>query len=273
MIFISVVRNHEMYHNLVTNNPYNKGHQFISYDNNLENITIPLRYNHFLDNYDYSKPDWFVFCHEDWELKEDLEKRLCDLDKNHLYGPIGVDLNYKIFRLHPLKGQIENSHKDGSGHTLIGHRVKTISQVGTFDCQCIIIHSSLVEKYHLRFDENLTWDLYVEDFCIGAKERHNISSYILQLKCQHYSYGKITERFYTQYSYLQKKYIDAKNIYISTCSNIPIGKKVPFSYKILDIVFTIYRKAIRFFWQKKITKSGKMIVKICKIPVFRRRIK
>lgn len=273
MIFISVVRNEKMYHDFVTHNPYNKGGEFIAYDNNKENITIPKRYNHFLNNYDYSKPDWFVFCHEDWELKEDLEKRLCDLDKNNLYGPIGTDLNYKIFLFHPLKGQIENSYKDGSNHTLIGHSVKNLSQVGTFDCQCLIVHSSLIKKHHLRFDENLTWDLYVEDFCIGAREQHNISSYILQLKCQHYSFGNIAERFYTQYAYLQKKYATAKNMYISTCSNIPIGKPIPFSYKILAITSKIYCNITRFFYQKKITKSGALSIKICKIPVYRRKIK
>lgn len=273
MQIISVVRDFNMYNRLVRDNPNWKGVVFTVFDNNKENITIPKRYNHFLDNYDYSKDDWFIFCHEDWEIKEDLKNCLCNLDKNHLYGPIGTVLNYKIFLPYPLKGQIENSHKDGSDCRLIGHNIKKISQVGTFDCQCLIVHSSLIKKKHLRFDENLTWDLYVEDFCIGAREQHNIPSYVLQLKCQHYSFGNITECFYTQYAYLQKKYAGAKNTYISSCSDIPIGKKIPFSYKILVIFSIIYYKIIRFFWQKKITKSGTFSIKICKIPVYRRKIK
>ena len=53
----------------------------------------------------------------------------------------------------------------------LGRRVKTGIKVQTFDCQCLIIHSSLINRYKLRFDENLTFDLYVEDFCANANEK------------------------------------------------------------------------------------------------------
>lgn len=271
MQVVSVVRNFDMYNRLIRNNPNWKDTVFTPLDNRIENKTIPIQYNSFLDSYDYSKPDWFVFCHEDWEIKEDITPKLETLDKNALYGPIGTKKCLMTFS--QFVGQITQSEKDGSNEILLGTYCDNITEVGTFDCQCLIVHSSLIKKHHLRFDENLTWDLYVEDFCIGAREQHNISSYILQLKCQHYSFGNIAERFYTQYAYLQKKYATAKNIYISTCSNIPIGKPIPFSYKILAITFKIYCNITRFFYQKKITKSGVLSIKICKIPVYRRKIK
>ena len=51
-----------------------------------------------------------------------------------------------------------------------------------------------------------------------------------------------------------------------------IRKKHHQFYKKMRIPIILY-KIFRFFYQKKITKSGVLSIKICKIPVFRRRIK
>jgi hypothetical protein len=264
MQIISVVRDFNMYNQLIKDNPfYPIDTNFICFNNNDENLTIPIRYNSFLESYDYSNEDWFIFCHEDWELKEDLEKRLNKLDKNSLYGVIGTSLNWNGYSNY-IYGEIENSNKDGSGLIKLGIYKDNFMEVGTFDCQCIIMHSSLIKKYNLRFDENLTWDLYVEDFCIFARENHNIPSKILQLKCQHYSFGNIAERFHTQYAYLQKKYKNAKNAYTSTCSNKIIGKQ-----NLLFYFNKSMHNLLKFFYQKKTTKSGTLLIKICKIPVYR----
>ena len=64
-IFISMVRDFIMYNKCITNNEYCKNFLHICIDNNKENLGIPTRYNQFLDNYDYEKPAWFIFCHED----------------------------------------------------------------------------------------------------------------------------------------------------------------------------------------------------------------
>ena len=246
MQIISVVRDFNMYNQLIKDNPfYPIDTNFICFNNNDENLTIPIRYNSFLESYDYSNEDWFIFCHEDWELKENLEKRLNKLDKNSLYGVIGTSLNWNGHSDYTY-GEIENSNKDGSNLIKIGNYNNELVEVGTFDCQCLIMHSSVVEKYGLRFDKKLTWDLYVEDFCIFARENHNIPSKILQLKCQHYSFGKITERFYKQYTYLQKKYKNAKSVIFVGYKGINVAQdtKLRRDFRNNNVEYKIYKNRL-----------------------------
>lgn len=262
MKVISVVRNFDMYNRLVKNNPFITTADFICFDNRTDNKGIPLRYNFFLNNYDYHHEDWFIFCHEDWETKENLQRRLNVIDKNCLYGPIGA--NWKYSTKKPI-GQIIQSNKDGSNKEIEGLKGYNLKQANTFDCQCLIVHSSLINKYHLRFDEKLTFDLYIEDFCINAHERYNVKSKILQLNCQHWSKGNITERLHKQFLYLKNKYKNAKKIYFGVCFN---GKFIGGNFINRSYFLLKNSKFIRFFYQKKVTKSGKLIIKICKIPIF-----
>ena len=268
MKIISVVRDFEMYNRLVKDNPFNKGAEFICFNNNEENLSISKRYNSFLNGYDYDNEDWFVFCHEDWEVKENLQSRLNEIDKDCLYGPIGVNWRYSVKE---AIGCITHCNKDGANEEKAGLENYNLKQASTFDCQCLIVHSSLVKKYGLRFDENLTFDLYVEDFCINAYEKHKIISKILQLDCQHWSKGKVTERWYKQFDYLKTKYKNCKGLYTGTCfKSEPIWGKC-IKNRVVYLSRIIYAGIIRFFYQRKITKSGKLSVKICKIPVFRRK--
>ena len=260
MQIISVVRDFDMYNRLVRNNPNSKDATFVAFDNNAENLFIAARYNSFLDSYDYADEDWFVFCHEDWEVFEDLKEKLTYLDKNFLYGPIGAKKD-GIYNKNKIIGQIYESDKDGCNRHLNGEFVKDLIDVDTFDCQCLIIHSSLVKKHGLRFDENLSFDLYVEDFCINAKEKFGISSKILQLSCQHYSCGKITKRFYKQLSYLKSKYCNTFHIYASTAGSSLVGNRF------LVLLYRLRHGFFNFLYKKKITKSGRLSVKICKIPM------
>ena len=222
IIFISVVRDFEMYDRLVRKNEYNlnNGAEFVYFDNREENIAVSERYNSFLEAYDYKRPAWFVFCHEDWEAKEALAPKLKGLNKKSLWGPVGVYsivTNEKIYRF--LKGSCEQSNKDGSGLMLLEGRKK--GKVDTVDCQCLIMHSSLVDKYALRFDSTLTFDLYVEDFCINAWEKYDIFTRIVPIKCRHWSFGNITENFYKAEKYVASKYV---GIYSSTVVPKPLGE-------------------------------------------------
>ena len=122
--------------------------------------------------------------------------------------------------------------------------------VDTFDCQCLIVHSTLIGKYSLRFDPSFSFDLYVEDFCINSFEKYGIVSKVLPMKCRHWSHGKLTDRFYSSKSYLGGKY---SGIYTTTAGGAMIGntgakKVISFKHSIFNhpekywIMLTIKRK-------------------------------
>lgn len=204
-IFVSVVRDFDMYDRIVRNNPFNEGADFVFFDNRTSNVGVAERYNSFLDAYDYSEDAWFVFCHEDWEVREDLRPKLRRRSRKSLYGPIGMSTYVsggKLFSF-PM-GYCRQTYRDGSGETECRGFLRS-GIVDTFDCQCLMVHSSLVRKYSLRFDVRFTFDLYVEDFCISAYERYGVLSRILPIDCRHWSYGNISERFYRLKDYLSSK--------------------------------------------------------------------
>ncbi len=259
MKVISVVRDFAMYDACVKNNSFFTGAELFPFDNRTENKGVSARYNEFLDAYDYSRPDWLMFCHEDWKLLEDYRVRLSELNKETLYGSIGVFVCDNTST--EVRGAIAHSDKDGANKEKAGYAAPTGTPVSTFDCQCLLVHSDLIQKYHLRFDENLLWDLYVEDFCIAAKENHNISSQIVQLACYHLSQGNIQPRFFKKLAYLRQKYRRAKRVYASI-----IGPSLICGW------FLRLKGALGlFFYRKKVSRSGKVIIKICKIPVYRSR--
>lgn len=221
LIFISVVRDFEMYDNLVRENKNNKGAEFVFFDNREHNNGIAERYNSFLAGYDYNNSAWFVFCHEDWETKEELFIKLSGLSTDCIYGPIGsasIVTSRNVYRY--TRGFCRQSDRNGR-RVVTCKGLMPDGVVDTFDCQCIIVHSSLVQRYSLRFDEHFTFDLYVEDFCIGAYERYGIISKILPINCQHWSYGNITDRFYKLKVYLDTKY---NGIYSTIAGAEVIGK-------------------------------------------------
>ena len=87
VIAISVVRDFQLYERLFSNNQNLKSCELKPIDNRTENHGIPTRYNEFLDSFDYSKPAWFVFCHEDFEFREPIIQLLSSCSKDILYGP------------------------------------------------------------------------------------------------------------------------------------------------------------------------------------------
>ncbi len=221
IIFISVDNNHELYHKCVRNNPFitnNNNIKTVVFDNTKENKYISVRYNEFLNSYDYSNSRnsggaWFVFCHNDWEILEDIEQKLNNLDTNAIYGPIGHRLYKRNENSYVMEwcGQCYERKKDGSNLRLLDAFHKdTGTPADVVDAQCMIVHSSLVEKYNLRFDEQFEYDLYVEDFMLAAKQNHNIPSRILNLKCCHYSeLDNLCDR--PAYFVQQKKFVKKYN--------------------------------------------------------------
>jgi hypothetical protein len=191
------------------------------YDNTKENIGISKRYNDFLNGSSHDDT-WFIFCHQDFGFMEDPYSRIKDLDKNFIYGPIGAVRKKGVFfrkskirfEKKVLLGQINQANNDyrfyKNGIYITKPRV-----VETIDCCCIIVHSSLIKKYNLRFDEHLTFHLYAEDLSLCALFNHGIKTKAIQIECRHSSLGIASRDFYDSLEYLKSKYKDKE--FVGTC--------------------------------------------------------
>lgn len=217
IVLISVFIDRGLYASCVTSNPFVQNNPLINIfgiDNTIDNQCISKRYGQFLDSYDYSVPAWFVFCHSDWELREDITPLLETLDSESIYGPIGAILhkNPDSSLVREYRGQCLEKKRDGSNTRQQRCQLtNTGVLVDTLDCQCVIVHSSLVEKYSLRFDEKLNFNLYVEDFCINAKESYGIESKILNVRCCHWNQAdNMIDRddYFDDLDYCNNKYPD-----------------------------------------------------------------
>jgi hypothetical protein len=223
IIVISVVRDFIMYNQCIAHNQHANVHTLHTIDNRTANEHISIQYNRFLDTYDYTQPAWFIFCHEDFEMLENPEKLLKKAHQDSLYGPIGATTKTVAGCLFKWKllGTIYEAGKDGQTGQQVGTSVPLNTPVETFDCQCLIVHSSLILNTGLRFDPRLSFDLYIEDFCIQAKEYHSISSLILPLRCKHWSHGQTGARYFQQEKYLNTKY---QNCCYTGTSSYSLGK-------------------------------------------------
>lgn len=207
-IAISVSRDPALYAKCIEDNPYAKFLERIAIDNRERNEPISVCYNRFLDGYDYSHEAWFVFCHEDFELREDISPVLDRIDRSALHGVVGgARRGFAGFGMQVIYGNMTELRRNGEGGEWhVGRSVDKATEVEAFDCCCLMVHSSLVVKYGLRFDEHLLFDLYVEDFCATAKIKHGIRSFVHPVKCCHHSGSRATERLYRHLPYLKAKY-------------------------------------------------------------------
>ncbi len=290
-VFISVVRDFAMYEKFVKNNRYHRGARFVSYDNRKENVGVATRYNSFLDSYDFKQERWLIFCHEDWQNNQAWLHQLKYLDKDSLYGSLGTRL---IVDGDTAKkeyiGQIVSCSKDGSRALRFGKKVPTGAVVETLDCMTLIVHSSLINKYKIRFDERLDWHHYIEELCIRLHEKYGVLSRVLQANCRHCSWGVSLPNpdFDAAYHYVKGKFSTTSYHYSNTVvddvvskSSFNISRELHISpnQKMLQphasfssLVYTrVVLPAVRFLYQTKITQSGKHIIKICKIPVYVKR--
>ncbi len=223
---VSVVSNLDMYKKCIQDNTSMNKHELTFCDNTKENIGIPKRYNDFIKKNVNGDSFWIIFCHQDFGFDKDPQKILSKLDKNFIYGPIGV-IPQKQFlsirRFHPkfnviktrMLGQIRQFKKKKQDFFLSGEFIDQPVTVETLDCCCLIVHSSLVKKYNLRFDENLDWHLYVEDFSMTARIKHNILTKAVQFECFHIGQGDINQDFNKSWKYMLKKH--GLQRIISTC--------------------------------------------------------
>ena len=212
VIVISVVRDWAMYEKCLGKNPNVQDCRLIPVDNREKNERISVCYNRALEGLEDGMSRWLVFCHEDFQPLENVADVLSLANRALIHGPIGGRLEHRRpwllggFWPGVFAGVVEMSEKDGSCEETFGTLVPASTRVDTVDCQCLIVHSSLVEKYRLRFDECLSFDLYAEDLCLDAKLSHGIETAILPFRCRHYSRGTVLPRFFEQKAYLDAKY-------------------------------------------------------------------
>lgn len=228
VVYVSVVRDFAMYGRCVRDNPCTAGGVLVPVDNRARNDGVPACYNRALDARPADEDAWYVFCHEDFQLLEDLAPRLARLDRGSLWGPVGAAtrVRFGVYHQWRMVGSVEECRKDGANRRRIGTPVAEGAPAETFDCQCLIVHSSLVRKHGLRFDEALTFDLYAEEFCIAARERAGVVSRILPLAACHWSGGSVQPRYYVQEAHVNAKY--PRVCYTGTSSWILGGRPPPF---------------------------------------------
>lgn len=193
---------------------------------------LPEIYNSFLDELG-DKEGWLIFCHNDFEFAQDMNARLAGLDKNSLYGPGGAfTVNSQGKQVFVLR--CGTLFRPSHVTCYLAYNQKCIekfqhpdlSEIDTVDCMCLIMHSSLVKRYHLRFDEHLRFDLVTEDFCINARLNHNIATRILDFCSVHHSssgVNSLTQAYHDSHDYLRAKY--PHTAMAGTCSMI--GGAVP----------------------------------------------
>jgi len=87
--------------------------------------------------------------------------------------------------------------------------------VDTVDCCCLVVHSSLIKKYGLRFDEHFDFHLYSEDFSLNAWYTYGVRTKAVQMAARHMSFGDTSQNFHTSLEYLRTKYKE-KN-FVGTC--------------------------------------------------------
>lgn len=214
VILVSVVRDQDMYNRCIVDNPYVADCRKVMLDNTVENIPITTHYNNFIKDVIAESDDaWVVFCHEDWEATQSVVDCLDGRDHGCLYGNIGsyVKEFSKVDAMMNMGYVLHQSKAGGKPSAVRGKKVE--GRADTFDCQCVIAHTSLLRDYNLSFDENLKFDMYVEDFCIAAFENHGIKSRTISLAAVHHSKGTLSDAFYAALEYVRAKYAHSKKRY------------------------------------------------------------
>ena len=208
---VSVVNNFDIYNKCIKNNEFINKYDLIPFDNTSENLGIPKLYNSFIDQIKEGDDFWIAFIHQDFVFNENPLEKLKNKEKDSLYGVIGINrdlfyLQFKpnfIFKIYRrcMLGQIIQ----GEGNELVGNKVSGTPEVKTFDCCCCMIHSSLIFKKKLRFDEELNFHMYVEDLCHSAKKK-KVPSKVIQMDCRHLSGGCLNEELQKSAEYVKQKH-------------------------------------------------------------------
>jgi hypothetical protein len=225
---VTVVNNHRLFNDTIGANRFMNVHPVHVYDNTRENIGIARRYNDFLRS-QMPSDAWIVFCHQDFAFQEDVTDKIVGLDRKVIYGPTGTGPTKQLVFVAALSrfgverfrfGLYDRSKKFGQivqrteqKTQKMGQFLRTPAMVDTVDCCCLIVHTDLIRRYGITFDEQLDWHLYAEDFCLYARDRYQVATKAVQLSCVHLSGGTTDAKFDAALLYLKQKY---KTSYFST---------------------------------------------------------
>jgi len=221
---ICAFNNQEIFDKVVKNNENIKAAELFAYENTLDNIAITKRYNEFISN-DFQNSDkdfWCVFVHQDFGIMEDIDAVVAKLDKKNIYGAVGVKIFKGLFfgkkysinehvsfgfknELKLTYGKILQGNNDFNFKSH-GRKLYFHATVDAIDCSCIIIHSSLIKQYGLRFDENLSFHMYAEELCYSAKKNYKIKTKVVQMECYHMGKGTFDEEYQKSAQYLKDKF-------------------------------------------------------------------
>jgi len=229
---VCVVNDYVIFDKVVKTNEKLSNFDIIDYDNTTENIAITKRYNNFIDEIVGQRQDdfWMLFIHQDFGITDDIESIVEKLNKNCIWGAIGIKIYRGIFigkkgieqkiglKQHRILtlGSISQGNNDFN-FAPYGKEISSTAEVDSIDCCCIMIHSSLIKKYNLHFDENLTFHMYAEELCYRTKKEYKIKTKVVQLKCFHLGKGNLNEEYQNSVAYLKNKF-KIKKI-PSTCPN------------------------------------------------------
>lgn len=200
---VAVTHRPAIFERYVGSNKNLRRHPVVRYDNTVENVPVPVRYNEFIDT--AMEDGWVAFIHHDFEFDVDPLPVLKKLPQDAIYGVVGARLTrkgkYTFIGAPGRKGvprweRGEIMRVDAGGFVKcstqlvrsgeFGVRPKRPLTVSTLDCCCLIVHSSLIRKHGLRFDERLAWHMYAEDFSLGARSAHGIETYVVPIESGHY---------------------------------------------------------------------------------------
>lgn len=209
---VSVVRDWACYARCIKDNPHLAGAHLVAYDNTQENLTIPERYNRFLDTLPPGT-EWILFAHEDFELREDPRPILRTCDTTRPYGLIGTRIVADSMLL--FIGCISDSDRNGDNYRLfkpfLSYDRFFRKETENFDCCGFFVHADLFRKLGLRFDPQCAWDLYAEDFVFQFICKTGHRARILPVKAHHWSRGNPDRNSFREtLAHLNRKYAERR---------------------------------------------------------------
>ena len=231
---VSVVRDHACYERCVKQNAFLAQARHICFDNTVENVPIPVRYNAFLE----SMPEdtgWILFAHEDFELREEPMEILRRRATLFPCGLIGTRTIANAMIL-PF-GRITDSDRDGRRlhvnrpplpyAALLGNRTEN------FDCCGFFVHADVFRAWNLRFDPACEWDLYAEDFCFQFIKASGHAVSVIPLRAHHWSRGNpATAHFRAALDHLNRKY--AADFFAGGTCVFSIGHPPPWRLRVFQ---------------------------------------